>query len=1230
MGKLPEDDRPLVDRAAELLRGGKLSAAAEVAREAIAADPKNAEAHNTLGTALAQLGDVQGAERAYLVAAQTDPDLYKPHANLANLYAKAGRFDMAAARLRQAVALEPNASRLWLRLGQVLVQLGANAEAEQVYKRTIAFDDNVAARGGLASLYLRLGAPPAALALVKGRDLGSDAVAAAALVEAAYACNDPVLAEAIDKAAPLTFDHDTGVRLAQIALEQARFESAVALARTTRSASADPFDDADVLLEAACLEAAGRHAEAFALIESAFNTRPSVKKAVALADTAQRGGLLTGPGAERAVAAVQAARVLFPDSPDVLVAWGRLSRAQRDYDGAHKSFEAALAMKPDHPAALFGLGVAEATLVPSATAVDLLERASRAAPSDPAPASALLFAELHAGLWTPAERLERHRSFARRYCQVFQTTGPHPARDAGRRLRVGYLSADFRDHALMRFLDAVLAAHDRAKVEVFVYASVATPDAVTRRVQGLDLNYRDIHPLSDAAAARAIANDAIDVLVVLDGHTAGSRLRTVAYRPAPVIVSYLGYPASIGLEAIQYRITDAVADPPGSEPHYEEELVRLGHTAWCFGSGPDISTEREGDGAIRFATFNRSAKLGKPLLACFAKILAGLPGSRLSLKAPTSESARLQERVAAVLGQDLATRVDFVPWTTANDDHLASYRRVDVALDTFPYAGTTTTAEALWMGVPVVTLAGATHVERVGASLLAEVGLERCIATSVDDYVARAIAVAKDEAFRARLRGELRGTMRSRPIADAAAFTRSLEACLTELADRPRPPPSPPGTRVVTTDIGAKIVVPDSLDTATTFVIQEQGRWFEDEVPFVRSLVQPGDVFVDIGANLGVYTTEAAQKASKVVSFEPAGRTAAMLRASIAANHLSNVHLHQVALGGEEGTAQLLLESGPELSRLGTGAGPSEEVAVRTFHSFAEDVRGMTFLKLDAEGSEQAIVEASGDLIRKEAPVVMFELRHLAQLNTGLLGAFEQLGFGLYRLLPGLGIIVPFDRNDEIDTFQLNLFGVAPSRAKELEARGFLAEKPSPEPPVATDEEVAAWAASRPLQMSLGGPALAVSKAVRHLVVAHDPRRAPAERYAAALAAEREGYLDLARSHLPEARLTASRASLDLGWRVRGREALILLDEERWARAQPPASLFACALASYEALPAFDPGIVYRAQAVEAQVVLGAFSSVYQKPGVLDVIEDFYRLRGRSPRMDRRLGLLLAKSRALT
>ncbi len=1215
---------PQLERANALLRSGAFAEAIEVTRELLDSEPGNAEAHNTLGTALAQSGDFHGAERAYLAAAAADPTLYKPHANLANLYAGVGNADMAVLRLREATRLAPNLARLWIRLGQLQLDLRRVPEAERALQQAIQLDDSVQARASLARLYLVSGSPVGAVDVLSGRDLSENPMALAAFAEGCFAVGDERAGAAIGAVAGAALPGEMAARLARIATQLGRLDEAAMLATRARATAPDPLDDDIVVLQTLCVEAAGRRAEALDLLEAAFNARPSVSKAVAISELAERGAL-----AERATAVVQAARVLFPDSAAVLVAWGKLCKHLRDFDGAHAAFEAALQLEPNAAEALFCLGVAEATISAGSRAVELLERACRAAPSDPRPHAALLFAEMHALTWSSAERLERHRAFARRFCQAFRTVGPKGAgwsRGAGRRLRVGYLSGDFRDHAVMRFMQGVLEAHDRSRVELFVYSAATNPDDHTRRLASLDLVFRDVASLSAAAAAALVADDVLDVLVVLDGPTTGSTLRVASYRPAPVIVSYLGYPGTTGLPDVDYRITDGAADPPGAEAHYTERLVRLPHSAWCFASAPDLPVARDAEPVLRFGCYSRAAKLSPSLLRCFRRILEARPRSWLVLRSPTNASGRMRRHITEALG-DAATRVEFAQWT-ADGAPLESYRRIDVALDTFPYSGTTTTAEALWMGVPVVTLAGRTHVERVGASLLGEVGLEDLVATNEDEYVAQALRIADDNERRAELRGSLRARMRAGPLADAITFTRSLEDCLEGLS--PARPIPPRGSRIVETDVGAKLVVPESLDTATTFVIIEQGRWFEDEVPFVRELVRPEDVFVDVGANLGVYAIEAACRASRVVAFEPSPPTAARLRSATEANKLTNITIHEVALGREEGVARLVLGSGPELSHIGAGAGPSADVPVRPLAAYTDEVRAMAVLKLDAEGSEQAIVEAAGELLKESAPTVMFELRHGSQVNTGLLSAFTNLGFELFRLCPGLGILAPFDRHDSIQPFQLNLFAVTRERQVELARRGLLATASSSVAPMATEEEARAWAERRPCLATLAKKRdLAVPQGLRYWIKAHDRTASAADRLAAAQAAEHHAHVDAARPDALEARLTAARVSADLGHRVRALGVVESLERQGLGNAPMPRWLFACPLAAYEELESFDPRLHYMAQAIEARVRLGAFSSAYQNPVVLESIEAFFRVGGSSEHMDRRLGLLLARARAL-
>ncbi|NUO47952.1 MAG: FkbM family methyltransferase [Polyangiaceae bacterium] len=1206
------------------LREGRFAEAAALAERAILGGGLEArelaELSNALGTARAQAGDVEAAERAYLASVAADGSLYKPHANLANLYAKRSQIDAAVACLEEAVRLAPDAARLWARLGQLLAERGALPAAAAAMTRAVELEESTPHRIVLARILLGLDRPVSVLSVLEGRDLAADPGGIAIFIEALAKARDPRLGEALASAAASPMPAETAQRLAELALQAGLFDRALQLARSARS-QASPQNDGPVLLEAAALEASGDPLQAIELLQRAFDASPSIARVTTLAEIALRSGARA-----RSPGTFEAARVLFRDSPDVLVAWGGYARAQGDFDAAHAAFEQAHQLAPDHPAALLGLGVAEATIAPGPRAIELLERAVRAAPEDPSPYSALLFAELHAGVWSNEERLERHRQFGRRFGHVGRRSPSILTDRSDRALRVGYLSADFRDHAVAKFLEGVLAAHDRAAIEVFLYGSVARPDAVTERFRALG-TYRDISRLQLRQAADRIAADSLDVLVSIDGHTAASRVRVLAARPAPVQVSFLGYPASLGLDCIDARITDAIADPDGADALYTERLFRLPQTAWCFtpGAAPEPTREPT-DAAVVFSSFNRSAKVSDAFLECVRRILQAVPTSRFAIKCPTAGSRLFRARVGAAL-REAASRVDFLPWAPDTSTHLAAYRRVDIALDTFPYAGTTTTAEALFMGVPVVTLAGKAHVERVGASMLDAVGLGDLVATSEDEYVDRAVRIAQDDARRRSLRGGLRQLMKSTPLGDPVRFARSLEACLREIVETVSRRPPPAGTRIVETDLGVRIVVPDSLDTITTFVIPEQKRWFEDEVPFVRKLLEPGETVVDVGANLGVYTLEAAKlvgPSGKVIAFEPSSSTAGMLRASVSENALTNVTVHQVALGGREGEANLLIAASPELSQLGSGQGPSEVVPIKTLRGFERDVAGVRFLKLDAEGSEKDILEAAGDIVAREGPVVMFELRHANRINTDLIGVFPRLGFDVYRLCPGPCLLVPAPELESLDTFCLNLFAVRPDRAAELEARGMLARRAGDASP-ASDAEVAAWAASRPLLHALGlHRRVGDTRGLRHWLRSRNVELSPPERYAALLAAEAEATAALQQSGTPAAHLTLVRVLLELGERARA----VALTREllRGGPYEVPDRAFACPLEGYDEQVAFAPERLYIAQGLEVLITRGAFSSFYQRAGILESFRAFYAAGGESAAVDERLGLLLARA----
>jgi predicted O-linked N-acetylglucosamine transferase (SPINDLY family) len=287
-----------------------------------------------------------------------------------------------------------------------------------------------------------------------------------------------------------------------------------------------------------------------------------------------------------------------------------------------------------------------------------------------------------------------------------------------------------------------------------------------------------------------IAADNIDVLVDLAGHTAGHRLGIFAHRPAPVQVSYLGYPATTGLSRIQYRLTDALADPPGTtEAQHTERLVRLPASFLCYAppageQAPPVNEPPSlASGQVTFGSFNDASKVSDRVLALWARVLTAVPGSRLVLKNKGLADQSVRQRIRDLMrahGVE-GDRLELLAFKPDLTTHLACYQAVDIGLDTFPYNGTTTTCEALWMGVPVITLAGEAHVGRVGTSLLSGVGLGQLCADSEEAYLATVTALAGDAGRLRELRAGMRERLRRSPLLDAAAFTRALEQTFIDL-----------------------------------------------------------------------------------------------------------------------------------------------------------------------------------------------------------------------------------------------------------------------------------------------------------------------------------------------------------------------------------------------------------------------------------------------------------------
>lgn len=522
---------------------------------------------------------------------------------------------------------------------------------------------------------------------------------------------------------------------------------------------------------------------------------------------------------EPALALVQKAVALRPDGAVYRNNLGQVLERLGRGDEALRCYEQALALDPDYAEAFNNLGhlleardrltEAEARyrdalrLDPSLAeahnnlanvlkdrgeldaAIAAYRRAIELRPDLPYFHSNLLLTLHYHPDYSPADLAREHREWAKRHVAPLvsshrpHTNDPRPER----RLRVGYVSPDFREHAVARFVLPLFREHDRAQVEIFAYSDVLRPDAVTESIRAQVERWQDVSALTDEGLAAAVRMDGIDILVDLAAHSARNRLLTFARKPAPVAVTYLAYCSTTGVDAIDYRLTDRFLDPRAEDlRHYAERSVHLPNCYWCY-SAPALPAERlpaceRRPGPPMFGCLNNFAKVTPATLDLWMQLLQRAPEAGLILYA-RGESHRARVREALQRAGLPVTRVSFVggqPFA----DYLETYRGIDVALDPFPYTGGTTTCDALWMGVPVVTLAGETAVSRGGVTLLSHVGLTRLVATSASDYVELAVRLLRDRADRELLRAELRGRLERSQVMNAPAFARGLEAAFRD------------------------------------------------------------------------------------------------------------------------------------------------------------------------------------------------------------------------------------------------------------------------------------------------------------------------------------------------------------------------------------------------------------------------------------------------------------------
>jgi predicted O-linked N-acetylglucosamine transferase (SPINDLY family) len=589
-----------------------------------------------------------------------------------------------------------------------------------------------------------------------------------------------MLAEALrldpNHASALTFG-------ALLALRSARPHEALDYAR--RAVAADPRRARAHHLLGLALQATGRGAEGLTSLRQAVALDEGLSDArLDLGNALLEEGDIAGARAQ-----IEAVLAAEPGSAIGYNSLGNLRAREKQFDAAILAYRKAIELDPGFAQANANLGMLQFGIGANDDAIAVFRRAVSLAPDRAANWSALLFALNVSEHTTAAGIATEHRAFGTHFAARIAPLPRAATRPrAGRRLRIGYVSSDWRRHAVAVFAEPLLGAHDRDRFEIFCYQNHVGGDEVTARFAALADRFTSIAAMPDAEAAQRIRDDAIDILVDLNGHTAHNRLPLFFLKPAPVQATWLGYLGTTGVPTIDYRLTDVFTDPPSEgEAVGVETLWRLPRTQWCY--QPYVEAQEVGPlpsattGTVTFVCMNHATKISHAALALWARILASVPSSRLMLLA--TPYARQRAGVLSFFAAQgiTAERIEQVGEAPIGE-YLARYARADIALDSLPCAGGTTTCDALWMGVPVVTLVGDRPFSRSGASLLRNAGLTELIARSPDDYVGAATALAGDPARLAALRRQLRGRLRASPLLDAAAFARAVEEAFDAMWER--------------------------------------------------------------------------------------------------------------------------------------------------------------------------------------------------------------------------------------------------------------------------------------------------------------------------------------------------------------------------------------------------------------------------------------------------------------
>lgn len=853
-------DTPTVAQAVALHRAGMVTEAAVAYRRLLKTDFTSPELLHRLGISQHQMGRHDDAVALVRRAIALVPAEAPMFSSLGTALKASGQVPAAAAAFRRALVLAPGLSQLHYNFGNLIRILGVlrGVEPKVCFQRAIALDPD------FTDVYNNL-----AMYLTDAKRSG----AAVVLLRRALRLN-PIHADAHLNLTTLLNEvggpGETGERSfrTRIALDPAdlgawegigrchevagRADEAIAAA--VRAIAVEPGSVDLRLAKAKRLKALGRRFAVSAAFRDAARVAP-----LSLAALSGLFHSLHGEGRlEEARGIPHRAACLVPDGFTTWATLALIKREVEDFSAAETAIRRALVIAPDHPDLIAFLAVVLTAAARNPEAIDVCRdfearglatvstrsiaglaywnialceeghgqyrKVVEAHPEFQGAHSNSLFLLNYLPEMEAGTVAARHREFgdlhAGTAARWVERDEPDPP---ARRLRVGYVSPDFRSHPVAHFFEAVVDRHDRDRFEVFCYAEVRRPDIVTNQLYARADHWRSTVGLTDEEVADRIVEDGIDILVDLAGHTAHSRLMVFALKPAPVQVSWIGYPNTTGLRQMDYRITDGIADPVGETEHlHTERLIRLPGGFLCYRPGPSIPDVRPrlpaAPGEVTFGSFNNLNKINRRVVTVWAEILKRLPRARLIMKAKPLRCERTREMFQGYFGEEgiAEGRVTLLGAVASLSGHLDVYNQVDIGLDPFPYNGTTTTFEALSMGVPVVTLSGRVHVARVGETILRRLALDELVAPDIDAYIETAVALAMDRPRLAAYRQEMRQRLWGSTMRDEAGFLAELEAAYLQMwADRPvsvapdrRRPAAPPPAQGKPTTARPRVVDP--------------------------------------------------------------------------------------------------------------------------------------------------------------------------------------------------------------------------------------------------------------------------------------------------------------------------------------------------------------------------------------------------------------------------------------